>query len=55
MEDTEVFEKWLEDTLKAGKEKLEIQDSTIAYILLQKGLNYYLKSLCKPHLKEIIK
>jgi hypothetical protein len=46
LEDVDEFEKWLSDTIKAGQDKLDVTNSTIAYILLQKGLAYYLKSIC---------
>jgi hypothetical protein len=55
MENYITFDKWLEETIKAGQEKLEVKDSTLAYILMQKGLNYYLKSICRQNLKETIK
>jgi len=51
------FEKWLYQMLKDAKEKLKVEDETIAYILLREGTAYYFKTLgqceiCKYKLKK---
>jgi hypothetical protein len=47
LEHAEEFEEWLNRLLKDGKQKLNMNDHTIAYILLHEGVNYYLRQLCE--------
>jgi len=51
LEHTEEFEEWLNRLLKDSKQKLDISDKTIAYILLHEGLNYYLKDIANDELR----
>jgi len=39
------FERWLDKMLRDAKEKLNMKDGTIAWILLKEGTAYYLKTL----------
>jgi len=41
------FESWLDNMLKDAKEKLNMTDGTIAWILLREGTAYYFKTLGK--------
>jgi len=45
MENVKEFETWLHQMLKDAKSKLNMKDSTIAYVLLREGTNYYLKDI----------
>ena len=45
MERADKFEEWLQRMIKDSKEKLDMTDKTIAYILLKEGINYYLKTI----------
>jgi len=47
MEDVKQFNEWLYHMLKDAKEKLEITDETIAWVLLKEGTNYYFKTIVK--------
>jgi len=47
MENVDEFEKWLARVIKDSKEVLFMTDTTIAYILLREGTNYYFRSLGK--------
>lgn len=47
MENAKEFEQWLNQCLEDAKDKLQMTDRTIAYILLTKGMNYYLKQLVR--------
>ena len=38
------FESWLDKMLKDAKEKLNMTDATIAWILLREGTAYYFKT-----------
>lgn len=51
MEQTEEFESWLFKLIHDAKMKLGTKNSTIAYILLREGLNYYLKDICNDELR----
>ncbi len=51
LEHTEEFEEWLNRLLKDSKQKLNMSDRTIAYILLREGLNYYLRDICNDELR----
>ena len=55
MEDTEEFESWLFRLIHDAKMKLNMRDSTIAYILLREGLNYYFKDICNDEFRDIKK
>ncbi len=48
MEDVEEFKKWLRQMLKDSK-KLNMTNETIAYVLLQEGLDYYLKTIVRKY------
>jgi len=39
------FENWLDKMLRDAKEKLNMTDGTIAWILLKEGTAYYFKTL----------
>ena len=39
------FEKWLDKMLRDAKEKLNMTNETIAWILLREGTTYYYKTL----------
>ncbi len=52
MENTEEFEEWLNRLLKDSKQKLNMSDRIIAYILLREGLNYYLKDICNNEFRD---
>jgi len=39
------FESWLDKMLRDAKEKLNMTDGTIAWILLKEGIAYYFKTL----------
>ena len=45
VEDVVEFESWLDKMLKDAKEKLNMTDGTIAWILLREGIAYYYKTL----------
>ena len=47
IEDVVEFEKWLDKMLKDAKEKLNMTDETITWILLREGTAYYFKTLGK--------
>lgn len=47
MENTEEFESWLLRMLVDAKRKLLLNDATIAYVLLKRGTEYYLKQLAE--------
>ena len=51
MEHAEEFEEWLYRLLKDSKQKLNMSDRTIAYILLREGTNYYLKDIANDELR----
>ena len=51
LEHAEEFEEWLNRLLKDSKQKLNMSDRTIAYILLREGLNYYLKDIANNELR----
>jgi len=51
LEHAEEFEEWLNRLLKDSKQKLNMSDRTLAYILLREGLNYYLKDICNDELR----
>ena len=53
MENVAEFEKWLAQMLKDAKEKLEITDSTIGYILLEESRKYLYKTTAKKLAEEI--
>ena len=42
------FENWLDKMLRDAKEKLNMTDGTIAWILLKEGTAYYFKTLHNP-------
>ncbi len=48
---TEEFTEWLYRLLKDSKQKLNMSDRTIAYILLREGTNFYLKDICNDELR----
>lgn len=50
MEDTEEFEIRLFKLLLDAKRELNIKESTIVYILLREGINYYLKEIARGEL-----
>ena len=52
MENIEEFEKWLQTLLKDAKKKLEMKDSTIAWLLLREGTEYYFRSITKKELED---
>jgi len=52
MEQVKTFEQWLSQMLKDSKEKLDMTDATIAYLLLREGTHYYLKTICETHHDE---
>jgi hypothetical protein len=41
------FQRWLDQMLKDAKEKLNMRDETIAWILLREGTAYYFKTISK--------
>ena len=45
VEDVVEFESWLDKMLRDSKEKLNMTDGTIAWILLREGTAYYFKTL----------
>jgi len=45
VEDVAEFECWLDKMLKDAKEKLNMTNGTIAWILLREGTAYYFKTL----------
>ena len=45
VENVTEFERWLYEMIKDAKAKLNMTDRTLAYILLNEGMNYYLKQL----------
>ena len=45
MENVVEFESWLDKMLRDAKEKLNMTDGTIAWILLREGTAYYFKTL----------
>ncbi len=47
LEHAEEFEEWLYRLLKDSKQKLNMSDKVIAYILLREGLFYYLKQIAR--------
>ena len=47
------FENWLDKMLRDAKEKLNMTDGTIAWILLKEGTAYYFKTL--RHAPESLK
>ena len=51
MENPEEFEAWLFRLIHDAKMKLDMKDSTIAYILLRKGTNYYFKDIANDELR----
>jgi len=51
MEHAEEFTEWLYRLLKDSKQKLNMSDRTIAYILLREGLSYYLRDICNDELR----
>jgi hypothetical protein len=51
MEQTEEFESWLFRLIHDAKMSLGMKDSTIAYILLREGINYYLKDIVNDELR----
>ena len=55
MENTEEFEEWLYRLLKDSKQKLNMSDRTIAWILLREGTNYYFKDICNDELRNATK
>ena len=52
LEHAEEFEEWLNRLLKDSKQKLNMSDRTIAYILLREGTQYYLKDICNDELRN---
>jgi len=52
LEHSEEFEEWLNRLLKDSKQKLNMSDKTLAYILLREGLNYYLRTICNDELRD---
>ena len=52
MENTEEFESWLFRLIHDAKMKLNMNDKTIAYILLREGTNCYLKGICNDELRD---
>ena len=45
MENVVEFQSWLDNMLKDAKDKLNMTDRTIAWILLREGTAYYFKTL----------
>ena len=45
MENVVEFQNWLDKMLKDAKEKLNMTNGTIAWILLREGTAYYFKTL----------
>ncbi len=52
VEHAEEFEEWLYRLLKDSKQKLNMSDRTIAYILLREGTKYYFKDICNDELRD---
>ena len=52
MEHEEEFEEWLNRLLKDSKQKLNMSDKTLAYLLLREGINYYLRDICNDELRD---
>jgi len=51
VENTEEFEAWLYRLLKDSKQKLNMTDSAIAYILLREGVKYYFRHLMREEIE----
>jgi hypothetical protein len=47
MENAAEFENWLTQMIDDSKSKLSMTNETIAYILLKRGTEYYLKTICR--------
>jgi hypothetical protein len=45
MENEVEFVKWLDKCLADAQDKLKICDSTIAFVLLQRGIGFYYRDL----------
>jgi len=54
-ENVNEFQKWFNQCIKDGQEKLNLTDRTLAYILLREGLNFYLKQICEEQKKRGIR
>jgi len=54
MEDIIQFEQWLSQMLKDSKEKLNVSDETIAYILLRVGIDYYLRTIVSHPYNKVL-
>ena len=52
MSNVHEFEEWLYQMIKDGKEKLELRDCDIAYVLFRNGLAYYHKDILKRNAKS---
>ena len=53
LERAEEFEEWLYRLLRDSKQKLNMSDKTIAYILLREGINYYLRGIANDELRAV--
>ncbi len=51
MEHTEEFESWLLKLINDAKQKLNLSNRTIAYILLREGTKYYLAQIMNEEIK----
>ncbi len=52
MENVDEFEKQFQKLLQDAKDKLEMTDETLTYILLREGTAYYLRTICREHLQD---
>ncbi len=52
MENVDEFNRWLDQMLKDAKEKLNMSDRTIAFILFGKANEYYLRTICNAQLEK---
>jgi hypothetical protein len=52
VENISEFEIWLNQMLKDAKEKLNMKDETIAWILLREGTTYYFRTLGREEIKR---
>lgn len=52
MEQIDEFQKWMEQMLSDAKKKLGMSDETLAFLLMEKALDYYARSMARRQLRD---